>query len=187
MVLGESHDKIRGMSSLIRNPAPTSEDNEKPTDSPRNNPDIQPSTSESRGLSGKVLIRKPRRTLGPKDLPGGDNVRASRPQLPGRSHSDGEASPGEDSDGEDASAERLGSSPSRRNRADQAAAHAAKGSHLSTRQQQELQYDSLKKQYGLAASEYINWRIKNKIPDGTRVFCMAGECSLHLSSPFRHN
>ena len=32
------------------------------------------------------------------------------------------------------------------------------------------------KVYGLAAMEYVNWRVRNKIPDGVPVFCMAGGC-----------
>ena len=47
--------------------------------------------------------------------------------------------------------------------------------HLSSRQLMELQVANLQKQYGLQATEYIHWRIKNKIPDGQKVFCMAGE------------
>ena len=39
-----------------------------------------------------------------------------------------------------------------------------------------LQVAGLLKVYGLAATEYVNWRVRNKVPDGVPVFCMAGGC-----------
>ena len=171
-VLGESHDKIQAISSqLIWNRSPSADESGNLGSMGTLDPKLPPiSTSPSKN-------RKPRRTLDASGFPGGDGLRASISSLPKRPQSDGDSAlsvtceddgrvPKGDVRVRDSSCHPQGGS----------AAPAVKGNHphLSTRQLQEQQYESLKKRYGLAASEYCNWRIKNKIPDGTRVFCMAG-------------
>ena len=94
-----------------------------------------------------------------------------------RSHSLGDAGIEEAYEDDEDGAE-VGVGPSSPGRGPNPGARARASAvvqHLSSRQLLELQVANLQKVYGLAATEYIHWRIRNKIPDGVKVFCMAGK------------